>query len=112
MFAEETPYTCLTSPHCREIKRTECVCKTEVAAVTLIQAALFCVLHNIFCIEAVLRVIFREGGYSGTVCVCRDITVGNTDCHPYGSLVQVLAVLIFWFAGNYVHKPYLVLVGK
>ena len=112
MFAEEAPHARLTSSHSREIQWAKSVCKTEITSVTLIQAALTSMLYNIGSIKAVLRIIFRESCYAGTVCMCRDISVGNTDCNPNCSLIEVYPVLIFWFAGNYVHEPYLILVGK
>ena len=85
--AEEAPHTRLTGTHGTEIQRSIRVAEREIGIVARVVSLLACERDNVWSIEAVVGIILREGGYTGLICVCADISVGDTARNPHDTLV-------------------------
>ena len=98
------PCTCLAGPHSAEIERCICVTEAEIHVLAAEISLFACKCDHIRSIEAVLRIIQREGADARLVGVCTDVSVRHPACDPYDALVvRSLSYKV--------HDPDFVLVG-
>ena len=110
--AEERPYACLAAAQGAEIGRRIGIAKTEIRIRALVKPRFACEGDYVRSVEAVLGIIERKGGDARLVGMARNISVGNTACHPDDAFADVVAlpVQLASFADEF-HDPRLVPVG-
>ena len=102
---EGGPGTALAAPHRPEIQRSIGVAEAEVGILSAVPAPFPCEADHVRGIDAVFRVVQREGADAGLVRVGADISVRHPACHPE----QTFAVRPLAYE---VHYPHFVLVGN
>ena len=85
--AEEAPYTCLAATHSAKVERCVCIGKAKVLILATEPSELTCYLCYIGSVDAILGVVPWECCYACLIGMCRHITIGNTTCHPYDTLI-------------------------
>ena len=108
---ERAPYPRFATSHRAEIERCVGIAEAELVVLALEVAFLPGEFDDVLGIEAVLRVVEREGGDAGLVSVRGNVAVRYLHCHPDYALVQVAAVLEQRTLAYYLHYPDLVLVA-
>ena len=108
---ERAPYPRFATSHRAEIERCVGIAEAELVVLALEVAFLPGEFDDVLGIEAVLRVVEREGGDAGLVSVRGNVAVRYLNCHPDYALVQVAAVLEQRTLAYYLHYPDLVLVA-
>ena len=84
---ECSPGTCLAASHSAEIKRCICVAEAELLVLSAEISLFACECDDVRCVHAVFRVVEREGADAGLVCMGADVSVRDTACNPYDTLV-------------------------
>ena len=107
---EGAPGSCVATSDGSEIGRAVSCAEVEVLVLAVEVAFLSREGDHVRGVEAVLRVVQREGLDAGLVGVRADVTVRNPHGHPHESLADVLSVLHLAALSDEVHYPGLVLV--